>query len=267
MNEFLMIPDFMWLAVGGGLLIAWLAAPLGVFVVWQRQAYFGETLAHSALLGIGLGLLFNVNLTLAIVLTSIIIVFSLHHLRQSARLATDTLLGILAHGSLALGLVVISLQGNIQLDIMGYLFGDILSLGIEELLWMLLLATIIALFFYRNWNDLLNLTLNNDLAQVEGVPVKSLQLQMTLLLALVIAFAMKIIGILLITSLLILPAAAARRLAYTPEQMLGYTLLLASLSIISGLGVSYFWDIPSGPAIVVCAAALFLILLLKKQRS
>jgi len=118
-DALLALPNFIWLAVISGLLIAWLAAPLGVFVVWQRQAYFGETLAHSALLGIGLGLLLDFNLTLAMIITSFLIVFALHHLRQSAHLATDTLLGILAHGSLALGLVVISLQGNIQLDIMG----------------------------------------------------------------------------------------------------------------------------------------------------
>lgn len=258
-----LLPQFMWLALIAGLVIAWLAAPLGVFVVWQRQAYFGETLAHSALLGIGLGLMLNVNLTLAIVTVSSIIVLSLHLLRQNAHLATDTLLGILAHGSLALGLVVLSLQGNIQLDIMAYLFGDILSVQQQDIYWMLGLGVLLAIFFYRNWNSLLNLTLNADLAQVEGVAVKRLQLQMTLLLALLIAVAMKLVGVLLITSLLILPAAAARRLATTPEQMLTATFIIGSLSILIGLALSYHWDIPSGPAIVVSAMGLFLLLLLK----
>lgn len=261
------LDPFMLYALSAGLLAAWLATPLGVFVVWQRQAYFGETLAHSALLGIGLGLILQIHLTLAILITSFIIVISLHHLRQSALLATDTLLGILAHGSLALGLVVISLQGNIQLDIMGYLFGDILSVHHEDLYWMIGLGMLLFVFFYRNWHDLLNLTLNTELAQVEGVKVKALQLQMTLLLALVIAVAMKIVGILLITSLLILPAATARRLANTPEQMLGYTFLTASFSVVTGLILSYYLDLPSGPAIVVSAMGLFLLLLLKPKKT
>lgn len=266
MNAFF-LPDFMLLALLGGVLIAWIAAPLGVFVVWQRQAYFGETLAHSALLGIGMGLMLDLNLTLAILATSFMLVLSLHHLRQSAQLASDTLLGILAHGSLALGLVVLSLQGNIQLDLMGYLFGDILSLHYDDLIWISLLGGVIAVFFKRYWHDLLNLTLSPELARVEGVNVKRLQLMMTLLLALVIALAMKIVGILLITSLLILPAAAARRLAHTPEQMLTYTFAIAGLSVFIGLFSSYHWDIPSGPAIVVSAMGLFLLLLLKPQKN
>ena len=257
------LPHFMWLALIAGLVTAWLASPLGVFVVWQRQAYFGETLAHSALLGIGLGLMLDTNLTLAIVIVSSIIVLSLHLLRQNAHLATDTLLGILAHGSLALGLVVLSLQGNIQLDIMAYLFGDILSVQKQDILWMLALGVLLILFFSAHWNSLLNLTLNAELAQVEGVAVKSLQLQMTFLLALLIAVAMKLVGVLLITSLLILPAAAARRLAKTPEQMLIATFIIASLSVLIGLSLSYNWDIPSGPAIVVSAMGIFLLLLLK----
>lgn len=262
-DSLLALPNFIWLAVISGLLIAWLATPLGVFVVWQRQAYFGETLAHSALLGIGLGLLLDFNLTLAMITTSFLIVFALHQLRQSAHLATDTLLGILAHGSLALGLVVISLQGNIQLDIMGYLFGDILSVQKQDIGLMVLLGGVLTAFFINNWNALLNITLNAELAQVEGIAVKRLQLQMTLLLALLIAIAMKLVGVLLITSLLILPAAAARRLAKTPEQMLIATFIIGSLSVLLGLGISYQWDIPSGPAIVVSAMGVFLSLLLK----
>lgn len=266
MTDFLDIPNFMWLALAGGLLIGWLAAPLGVFVVWQRQAYFGETLAHSALLGISLGLMFNLNLTLAILAVSFLLVISLHFLRQNAHLATDTLLGILAHGSLALGLVVLSLQSAIQLDVMSYLFGDILSVQPLDLAWMLGLGGLISWFFIKNWHNLLNITLNRDLAQVEGVPVKKLQLQITLLLALLIAIAMKLIGILLITSLLILPAAAARRLAKTPEQMLGATFAIASLSVVFGLSLSYQADIPSGPAIVVSAMGIFILLLAKKSK-
>lgn len=257
-----MLDYFIWLALAGGLLTAWIAAPLGLFVVWQRQAYFGETLAHSALLGVGLGLMLSINLSLAILITSFLLVISLHYLKRHTELANDTLLGILAHGSLASGLVVVALQTQVEIDIMSFLFGDILNLTPYDLMLMLVIASLVTWFFITQWHKLINLTLNAELAQVEGVAVSRLQLQMTLLLALVIAMSMKVVGILLITSLLILPAATARRWSSSPEQMLIYALLIASLAILLGLGLSWQIDVPTGPAIVVCALGLFLLTLL-----
>ncbi|AEG30967.1 metal ABC transporter permease [Thiomicrospira cyclica] len=257
-----MLDYFIWLALLGGLLTAWIAAPLGLFVVWQRQAYFGETLAHSALLGVGIGLMLSINLSLAILMTSFLLVISLHFLRRHTQLANDTLLGILAHGSLASGLVLVALQAQVNIDIMSFLFGDILNLTLYDLLLMLGIAGLVTLFLTTQWHKLINLTLNTDLAQVEGVAVSRLQLQMTLLLALVIAMSMKVVGILLITSLLILPAATARRWAHSPEQMLVFAVILASLAILLGLGLSWYIDVPTGPAIVVCALGLFLLTLL-----
>ncbi|SFR62842.1 zinc transport system permease protein [Thiomicrospira sp. ALE5] len=256
-----MLDYFIWLALAGGLLTAWIAAPLGLFVVWQRQAYFGETLAHSALLGVGIGLMLSINLSLAILITSFLLVFSLHLLKRHTQLTNDTLLGILAHGSLASGLVLVALQTGVNIDIMSFLFGDILNLAIYDLLFMALIAGLVTWFLTTQWRNLINLTLNADLAQVEGVAVSRLQLQMTLLLALVIAMSMKVVGILLITSLLILPAATARRWANSPEQMLVFAIILATIAIVLGLALSWYIDVPTGPAIVVCALGLFLLTL------
>ena len=258
------LPSFMVFALIGGLGIALIAAPLGVFVVWQRQSYFGATLAHSALLGVSIGLFLETNLTLTIIATSLFVAWAITQLSHYKQLSTDTLLGILAHSSLAFGLIIISLQDNVQIDLMSYLFGDVLSIEGIDLLLILLIGILILIFYRLHWNDLLNITLNQELAQVEGVKVKRVQLQFVLLLALMIALSMKIVGVLLVTSLLIIPAAAARRLSNTPEKMLWISILLGLISVILGLAASFFADLPTGPAIVLVATCLFLLLLAKK---
>ncbi|MBD3755851.1 MAG: metal ABC transporter permease [Gammaproteobacteria bacterium] len=258
------MPEFLVFALLGGLGIALIAAPLGVFMVWQRQSYFGATLAHSALLGVSLGLFWNIDLSFSVIAFSLLIAVGIHQLGRKTQLSSDTLLGILAHSSLALGLVLLSLQNNVQIDIMSYLFGDILSITPTDLLLIGAVGLITLLFYLKHWRDLLNITLNKELAQVEGIDVKRIQLQYVLLLALMIALSMKIVGVLLVTSLLIIPAAAARRLATTPQTMLFFSLVLGIVSVIGGLGASFVWDIPTGPAIVLVATLIFLVLLNKK---
>ena len=259
------LPDFMLYALIGGIGLAIVSAPLGVFMVWQRQSYFGATLAHSALLGISIGLFLEMDLTISVIVISMLVAAMIFWLSHFKQLSSDTLLGILAHSSLAFGLILISLQDNIQVDLMAYLFGDILSINEVDLGLIFLTSLLILLFYAQHWQSLLNVTLNPELAQVEGVNVKRVQLLFVLLLAFMIALSMKIVGVLLVTSLLIIPAAAARRLSSSPEQMLIYSVLIGCLSIISGLLLSYQIDLPTGPAIVVTATILFLILLLKPQ--
>jgi len=262
-----LIPEFMLMALIGGIGLAIISAPLGVFMVWQRQSYFGATLAHSALLGISIGLVLQTDLTLSIIVVSMLVAAAIFAFSQYKQLSSDTLLGILAHSSLAFGLILISLQDDIQIDLMGYLFGDILSINTTDLALIGLTSLLILVFYLKHWQSLLNLTLNSELAQVEGIAVKSVQLQFVLLLAFMIALSMKIVGVLLVTSLLIIPAAAARRLSKSPEQMLGYSMLIGVISIITGLISSYHYDLPTGPAIVMCATILFIVLQLKKQSA
>jgi zinc transport system permease protein len=257
-------PTFLIMALIGGLLVATISAPLGVFMVWQKQSYFGATLAHSALLGVGLGLLLDINPTYAVIFVSIAIGFSLFMLEQKSQLATDTLLGILAHSSLALGLIVLSLQPDIQIDLMSYLFGDILSIELFDIGMLLSLMLLVGLFFSIYWNQLLNITLNKELAETDGINTQKVQLGYILLLALLISLAIKIVGILLITSLLIIPAAAAHRLSKTPEQMLNFAFIAGIISVISGLLMSITLDTPTGPSIVICATVIFLTTLFKE---
>ncbi|WP_417225735.1 zinc ABC transporter permease subunit ZnuB [Amphritea sp.] len=254
------MPDFLLFALVGGLGVAMIAGPLGAFVVWRRMAYFGDTLAHSALLGVAMGVLFDLNVNLAVVSCCLLLALILVSLQRQHLVATDTLLGIMAHSSLSLGLVAIALLDDVRVDLMDYLFGDLLAISPTDLYWIYGGGCIVLLLIWRLWNSLLAITINEELAQVEGVPVARVRLTLMLLIGVVIAIAMKVVGILLITSLLIIPAASARRLANSPEQMAIIASLLGMVAVVLGLYASYQFDTPAGPSVVVAALIQFLLL-------
>lgn len=249
--------DFLLRALLGGLGVALAAGPLGTFIVWRRMAYFGDTLAHSGLLGVVLGVMLRVDPQLGVVATCLLVALALVLLQRQRGLATDTLLGILAHATLSLGLVALAFLETVRVDLVGYLFGDILAITVSDLYWiwgggLLALAALAGL-----WRPLLAITVHEELAQVEGVAVFPIRLAFMLLVALVIAVAMKVVGILLITSLLIIPAAAARRFARSPEGMAALASLFGGAAVGLGLWASLRWDTPAGPSVVVAATALF----------
>lgn len=261
------MPDFLIYALLAGLGLAITAGPLGSFVVWRRMAYFGDTLAHSALLGVALGILLQVNLTVSVTLGCVLLAVLLVALQHKRWLASDTLLGILAHSTLSLGLVVLALSDNVRVDLMAYLFGDLLAIARADLYWMLGGLLLVGVLLAWLWRRLLSITVHEELARVEGLPVTAIRLALMLLIAIVIAVAMKIVGVLLITSLLIIPPAAAQRHARTPEQMAMGASLLGCLAVLGGLALSWNLDTPAGPSIVVSAAALFLLSVLIPRRS
>lgn len=252
--------DFLIYALVAGICVALVAGPLGSFVVWRRMAYFGDTLAHSALLGIALGFIFDLNLSLAVVLCCVLISIALLALQKKNWIATDTLLGIMAHSSLSLGLVAVALLDNLRIDLQAYLFGDLLAVTPADMIGILIGTVVVLTLTVIMWRPLLAITINEELAQVEGIAVNRYKLALMLLIAMVIAGAMKLVGVLLITSLLIMPAAAARRLANTPEQMAVYASLIGSLAVMGGIWLSWTVDTPAGPSIVVTALALFLLI-------
>lgn len=251
--------DFLIRALLGGLGVAAIAGPLGAFVVWRRMAYFGDTLAHSALLGIALGILLDINLNLAVVFCCLLLALLLVSLQRKRIIATDTLLGIMAHSALSLGLVAISFLPEVRLDLMGYLFGDLLAVSTQDLWWIYGGGALVLALLVKLWNPLLAITVDEDLAQVDGINVNFTRMALMLLVGVVIAVAMKVVGVLLITSLLIIPAAASRRLADSPEKMAAFASLIGCIAVCLGLLASYQWDTPAGPSVVVCAALLFLI--------
>lgn len=254
-----MFDDFFVRALVGGVGVALVAGPLGCFVVWRRMAYFGDSVAHGALLGVALGIALGIDLNAGIVIACVAFALLFLLLERQRRLAADTLLGILAHGALALGLVALGFVELGRVDLMGYLFGDILAVNRTDLIWIyggggaVLAATALL------WRPLLAITVNEELARAEGVRVGAVRFAFTLLIALTIAIAMKVVGLILIVSLLIVPAAAARRLARSPEQMALLASAAGAASVIGGLHGSLAWDTPSGPSIVVAALALFVL--------
>jgi len=255
-----MLDDFLYRALLGGLLVALVAAPFGVFVVWQRLAYFGDTLAHSALLGVAIGFLFGIDLTLGVVGVCLLAALLLFLLQRRQTLASDTLLGILAHASLALGLVVLSLLETVRVDLMAYLFGDILAINRVDIAWIAGIGLSALAVLAWLWNDLLRIAVHEDLARVDGVRVDAVKLTFVCLLALLVAVMMKVVGLVLVTALFIIPAAAARRLARTPEAMALLAALIGAVAVAGGLVGSSRWDTPAGPSIVLAATLLFVLL-------
>ncbi len=253
-----MLPEFLlrgWLA---GMAVAAVAGPLGCFVVWRRMAYFGDTLAHSALLGVTLGILLEIDLVLAVAVTSVVIALLVVLMQQQQKLASDTLLGILAHSGIAIGLVLLGLLGSIRVDLLGYLFGDILAVRWQDVIMTVVGGIVVLAVLWHHWSMLIFATLHEEMARAEGAPVMRLQVVLMLMIALVIAAAMNLVGILLITSMLIIPPAAARQLTTTPETMAGMAALIGGLAVTIGLAFSWHVDTPAGASIVVSALALFL---------
>lgn len=250
------MPEFLLFAVAAGLITALVAAPLGTLVVWQRLAYFGDTLAHSALLGTALGLLLAIDPWWMVFATALAVGGVLALLQNRPQMSADSVLGILSHGSLALGLVAISLA-RVRVDLNSYLFGDLLAVTRTDLALMAATGAVVIALLIRYWDRLLALTVHAELAAVEGLPVQRLRLLQLVLLALLVAVAMKVVGVLLITALLIIPANVARPWSRTPEQMAVYAALAGAAAVIAGLVFSLYWDTPSGASVVLCAALGF----------
>lgn len=251
--------EFIWRALFAGLLIAAIAGPLGSFIIWRRMAYFGDALSHSALLGIVLGVATGININLAVVMICFLLAASLVLLRFQSGLQDDALLGILAHGALALGLVVWSFFHGVRLDLFAYLFGDILAITWVEVGVVAVLVLVVLIILRLVWRNMLMLTIDESLATVEGVPVKSTLLVYVFMIAALVAVAIKLVGVLLTTALMIIPAATARSFAKTPLQMVVLSVILGMLSVTLGLGLSFLVDVASGPAMVVVAVFLFLV--------
>ncbi|MCG6939385.1 MAG: metal ABC transporter permease [Gammaproteobacteria bacterium] len=252
---------FVIYALAAGMALALVAGPLGSVVVWRRMAYFGDTLAHAALLGVALAVAVEQLPMTGVVLIGVLIAVVLFWLEKQRELSTDTLLGILSHSALALGLIVLSLiqSQGFNVNLMSYLFGDLLAVNQFDLVVMYGTAFIILLAFSRLLPSLISISVNEELARVDGIAVEKVRFIFMILLALVIAVALKVVGILLITALLIIPAATARLYSKSPRQMVVLSVFISAAAIVLGLYSSLGWDLPAGPAIVVSASCLFFV--------
>ena len=254
-----MIDAFIFKALIAGIIVAVVAGFMGCFVVWRRMAYFGDSLAHSALLGIAMGVMLNISHNLAVMISSICFAVFLVWLQRKRVFATDTLLGILAHAALAIGVITITLLEQ-RIDLHSFLFGDILTVGDEQLWWLGIGGGFVIIALALNWSSLVLMTIHEDLALAESVRVPRLEILLMFLMTIVVAISIKIVGILLIASMLVIAPAAARQLARSPEVMAIFACLIGSISVVSGIYFSFEFDTPSGPTIVATLAAFFAIL-------
>lgn len=262
-----MLDDFFVRALVAGVGLAITAGPLGCFVVWRRMAYFGDTMAHSALLGVALSLLLNVNLLISVFVVAAVVSLLLIVLQRRGGLSADALLGILSHATLAIGLVLVSFMYWVRIDLISFLFGDILAVTEADIdiIWGGGILVLVALF--NLWRPLLASTVSAEVAEAEGLQPEKTRLYFMLLMALVIAIAMKVVGIMLITSMLIIPAATARRFSSTPEAMAIVAAVLGVIAVCGGLFGSLHFNTPSGPSIIVAALCLFVVSLLPFGRK
>ncbi|MEO0382626.1 MAG: metal ABC transporter permease [Pseudomonadota bacterium] len=251
-----MLDDFMTRASLAGVGVAVAAAPLGCFVVWRRMAYFGDATAHAAILGVALSLALEMSIFPGVMMVALVMAVTVT-LLAGRGYAMDTLLGVLAHSALAFGLVAVSFLSGIRIDLMAYLFGDILAVSRTDLLVIWGGAALVVALIAWRWSALLTATLNEELAYASGLNPKREQLVLTVSLAITVAVAIKVVGVLLIAAMLIIPAAAARGLARTPEAMAAIAAVIGAVSAVAGLRAAYIFDTPAGPSIVCVAAALF----------
>ena len=262
-----MFDDFFIRALIAGIGVAIVAGPLGCFVIWRRLSYFGDTLSHSALLGVTLAYSFSINISLSVFIISGIVALLLLNLQKRTKLAGDSLLGLLAHSSLAIGLVLIGFLSSIRFDLMGLLFGDKLAVTIKDIIIIWLGGLVILGILFYIWKSLFAATVNYDLAAAEGMKPDVSNFIFTILLAGVIALSIKMVGALLITGLLLIPAAMSRSLSNNPPQMIILSILGGIFSVIIGLFSSLEFNTASGPSIIVAALLLFIISLIPIKKS
>ncbi len=251
-----MLDDFLIRAALAGVGLSLATGPLGSFVVWRRMAYFGDATAHAAILGVALALAADLPVTFGTLLVALAMALTVSVLAARGW-AMDTTLGVLAHSALAFGLVAVSFVPGARTDLSAYLFGDILAVSRADLAFIWVGAVLVAGLLAWRWQALLTSTLNEDLAHASGLNPARERLVLTLALAVVVAVAIKVVGALLIAALLIIPAAAARGLARTPESMAMMATVIGAAASIGGLQLSLWQDTPAGPSIIAAAAILF----------
>ncbi|MBY0354541.1 MAG: metal ABC transporter permease [Rickettsiales bacterium] len=239
------------------LVLAAIAGPIGCFINWRRMAFYSDTLSHAALLGIALGLLVGVGAAWGVLLVALLASLLLLWLQRQAHVALDTLLAILAQASLAGGILLIYTQPQLQVNLYGFLFGDVLSISDDDAFIILAGGVVVLLAMLRNWRPMLLVTMHEELAQAEGIHVFRVQALLLVLMAITVAIGIYVAGVMMVSSLLVIPAASARAFTKTPSAMVIAASFMGIISVTAGLMTSFHYDLPPGPTIVLWAAALF----------
>lgn len=259
------IPDYLLLAALGGVGVVLMASPLGALLLWRRMAFIGDTLAHASLLGIGLAFCWHLPLVIGVLITSVIVGIGLAQLRNTTYFSQDAILAVLTYSLFAAGLILLASMQAAPMSLLTYLYGDILILSWAEIAWIFVIAMAVLLVLLVTWKKLLIVMVSPELAEIEGIPVRLYENGLMLCLAMAIAFAIKIVGVLLVAALLIIPNAASRVWSSHPWQMIGGGIVIGCLSVILGLMNSYYFDWPTGPTIVLAAFVLFILIVMHQR--
>lgn len=247
--------EFIIRALLGGIAVALAAGPLGSFIVWKKMAFFGDAVAHSSVLGVVIGMIIGINQSFSVAIFALCFALLITLMRRQNLLSSDTILGLAAHGTLAIGMILQAIMAPAKFNITSLLFGDILAISYQDIAIMYAGSLIIICGIASIWRPLLLATINEDLARVEGVNVTRISFLFTLMVALMVALSIKIVGVLMVSSLLIIPAATARMFSKTPERMAYLASAFGILAICVGIFSSLKFDAPAGPSVVVAMLA------------
>lgn len=249
--------SFMQRAFAAGLLVALACSVLGVFLVLRRDAMLGHGLAHVTFGGVALGLLVGVSPVWTALAVSILSAVVLLKLREAAGLHGDTAIGIVSSLGFALGIIAASISGSFSVELFSYLFGNILAIGPREVWTSVALAVAVVLTVILNYNDLVAITFDREMAQTSGIPVARLDLILAVLSAVTVVLAMKVVGLLLVAALIVLPAASALQVAGNFRTAILWSCSAGTISVVGGLACSYYLDLPSSGSIVLLEGVLF----------
>lgn len=252
----LIFEPFFLRALLAGIGLAVVAAPLGCFVVWQRLAYFGETVAQAGLIGVALGLALHMDVTWGVLIVALLVAALLLWFGRQKLVGLDSVLGLLHHAALAAGVIATSMLDGPPVDLAGFLFGDVFAVSATDVTTIYVGGAAVLAGIAWLWQPLLRLAVHEELAAAEGVERDKIRAAFIFLLAVTIAVAMKIVGILLVMAFLVVPAVAARSVSGTPERMVLLTAVIAVASVVAGLWLSFAYDTPGGPSIVIVMSAV-----------
>lgn len=257
-----MLDDFFNRALLAGIGLAIIVGPLGCLIIWRQMAFFGDTLAHAALLGIALAILADLSPMIGVPFVTLATCVALLAAKHSQRLSSDTILAILAHSTLALGLVLIAISDGRAVNLNGLLFGDILAVNTTDLMIIYGGGALVLGVILWQWRQLLAAIVSPEIAEAEGLSPQRAEWLFMVLIALVVSIALKLVGVLLITALMIIPAAAARRCGGSPEAMAILGSCFGVFGSVGGLFGSAYFDTPSGPSIILCSAMILAVIMI-----
>jgi len=258
--------DFMQRAFLVGIIIAILASISGTFIVLKRYSMISETLAHSALVGVAVGLIAGFNPLWMAVVVAVISAWLIEYLRISFSLYSDAILAILLSGSLAVAIIIVSLGGAFNNSLFSYLFGSILSVSSEDVIVISIFGTLSLITLLIFSKELYYIAYDEEVAKTSGVRVKLLNFLLVTVVAIIIALSIRVVGSLLIGALMVIPTVAALQYRVGFLQTGLISLLIALFSVISGMIFSFYLSLPSGATIVLCVILIFIISLVINKK-